>query len=92
MQDLIESKAISFTPVGPNVNNNLMPLHTSSSVSVIEDSEGRNLVSRVDQMKTSLVVVKEILLKSGVFPDCQYDYDQCLSDPQMCEKLKCGVQ
>lgn len=89
---LLESKTIFFTPVGPNVNNIPMPPHACPPVSVIGVSEGKNLVARVDQMKTALAVVKEHLLKNGVFPDFQSDCDQCLLDPHICEKLKSGVQ
>lgn len=92
VHDLIDSKVISFTPNGPNVNNNLMPSHVGPSVSVIEEYEGQNLVSRVDEMKTSLAMVKEQLLKNDVFPGCQSGCEQCLSNTQMCKKLKFGVQ
>lgn len=40
VHDLIDYKAISFTPNGPNMNNNPMPPHAGPSVSVIEESEG----------------------------------------------------
>lgn len=43
-------------------------------------------------MKTSLTLVKEKLLKNDVFPGCQYDYESCLSNPLMCEKLKCAIK
>lgn len=59
VQDLIDSQAITFMPKGHNVNKNPMLPHIGPSMSVIEESGGQNLVSRVDEMKTYLVVVKE---------------------------------
>lgn len=41
------------------MNKNHMPPHVGPSVSVIEESEGRNLMSGVDRINTSLEVVKE---------------------------------
>lgn len=35
IHDLIDSKAISFAPNGPNVNNDAMPPHVGPSVSML---------------------------------------------------------
>lgn len=42
VQELIESKAITFAP---NVNNNPMPPHDNPAVNMMEVEEGRKLVS-----------------------------------------------
>lgn len=44
VQDLIDSKAITFTPNGPNVNNNLMPPHNKPAVNMVEFDNGRRLM------------------------------------------------
>lgn len=36
VQDLIDSKVISFTPQGPNINNNHIPGHAGPSINVME--------------------------------------------------------
>lgn len=73
VHDLIDSKAISFAPNGPNVNNNPMPPHTGPSVSMLEGFRDYSMVTDVDKVKTSLVVVKEKLLSNDVFPGCAAD-------------------
>lgn len=40
VQDLVEAKAVTFTPRGPNVKTNPMPTHGGASVSVIEEFNG----------------------------------------------------
>lgn len=69
-----------------------MPHHVGASVNIIEEFEGRSLVSSVDEMKTHFSVVKEQLLKNNLFPGWQSDCELCLSNPHMREKLKCGIQ
>lgn len=92
VQDLIDSKAISFAPNGPNANNNPMPPHASPSVSMVEESQYYSLVIGIGEMKNSLTLVKDKLLSNDVFPICLVDCEQCLLDPQNCEKLRGGVQ
>lgn len=58
VQDLIDSKAISFAPNGPNINNNPMPPHVSPSVGMVEESREYSTMVDVDKVKTSLTVVK----------------------------------
>lgn len=67
VQDLIDSKANSFTPAGPNVNNNLMPPHTGHPVNVIQESTKVNRISKVDMIKTPLLAVKEQLILKNMF-------------------------
>lgn len=74
VQDLIYSKAVSFTPNGPNVNNNPIPPHVGPSVSMLEESRDYKVLTDVDKVKTSLAVVKEKLLSNDVFPNCSANY------------------
>lgn len=92
VQDLLDSKVISFAPTGPNVNNNPMPPHVGHSVNMIEESIKHNLISNVDMMKTHLLVLKEQLLLKNVFPGCTSDYAHCLNNPQGCGEVKKGIQ
>lgn len=92
MQDLNDVNAITFMLNGPNINNNPMPPHISPSMSVLEEYGGKKTVSSVDNIKTSLAIVKEQLLMNEVYPNCDIDYEHCLISPQVCEKLNAGVQ
>lgn len=58
-QDLLDSKAISSAPAGPNVNNNLMPPHAGHPVNMIQESAEVDCISKVDMIKTLLLEVKE---------------------------------
>ncbi|XP_050875576.1 uncharacterized protein LOC127079204 [Lathyrus oleraceus] len=70
VQDLIDSKAITFAPKGPSVNNNLMPPHNNASVNMMEADNGRRLISCVDELKTPLIEIKNALMKDNAFPIC----------------------
>ena len=66
VQDLVDSKLISFTPVGPNVQINPMPPHEGATTNAIEEGVEQMLMTKVDEIKMPLAVVKEHLLKQGV--------------------------
>lgn len=87
VKDLIDSKAITFVPNGPNVNNNPMSPHNKPAVNMVEIDEGRRLVSRVDELKTPLIKIKEQLLKSSVFPVYDANCEHCVINPQECKVL-----
>ncbi|XP_050875021.1 uncharacterized protein LOC127078622 [Lathyrus oleraceus] len=70
VQDLIDSKAITFAPKRPNVNNNPMPPHNNASVNMMEAHNGRRLMSYVDELKTPLIEIKNALMKNNTFPVC----------------------
>lgn len=92
VEDLIDSKAISFVHVAPNVNNNPMPPHVGHPVNMIQESVVVDRISKVDMIKTLLLEVKEQLLLRNVFPGCTFDFTQCEDTPQGCEKLKKGIK
>ncbi|XP_050915609.1 uncharacterized protein LOC127130687 [Lathyrus oleraceus] len=66
VQDLIEAKAVSFTPRRPNVNTNPMPTHKDASVSAIEDSDQGKLIRKVEEIQTHITKIGAQLLKSGL--------------------------
>ncbi|XP_050895943.1 uncharacterized protein LOC127102641 [Lathyrus oleraceus] len=92
VQDLIDSKAITFAPKGPNVNNNPMPPHNNASVNMMEADNGRRLMSCVDELKTPLIEIKNALMKDNAFPICSNDCEHCLINPQQCRTLKSVIQ
>lgn len=69
-----------------------MPPHVNHSVNIIEESIKHNLISKVDMMKTPLLVLKEQLLLKNVFPGCTSDCAHCLNNPQGCGEVKKGIQ
>ncbi|XP_050889358.1 uncharacterized protein LOC127094581 [Lathyrus oleraceus] len=92
VQDLIDSKAITFAPKRPNMNNNLMPPHNNASVNMMEADNGRKLTSCVDELKTPLIEIKNALMKNNVFPICGNYCEHCLINPQQCGTLKSVIQ
>lgn len=92
VRDLIDSKAITFTPNVPNINNNIMPPHNKTNVNMVEMDNGRRLITYVDELKTPLVDIKNVLLESDLFPICTTTCEECLIDPQWCKILKTAIQ
>ncbi|XP_050914741.1 uncharacterized protein LOC127129632 [Lathyrus oleraceus] len=92
VQELIDSKAITFSPKRPNVNNNLMPPHNNASVNMMEADNGRRLMSCVDELKTPLIEIKNALMKDNAFPICSNDCEHYMINPQQCRMLKSVIQ
>ncbi|XP_050876657.1 uncharacterized protein LOC127080379 [Lathyrus oleraceus] len=69
VQDLIEAKAVSFTPRCPNVNTNPMPTHKDASVSAIEESGQGKLICKVEEIQTPIARIGAQLLKNGLIPE-----------------------
>ncbi|KAI5405471.1 hypothetical protein KIW84_052309 [Lathyrus oleraceus] len=91
VQDLIDAKTINFAPT-PNVVNNPMPQHGGPRVNSVEDGENLNLVVNINDVQTSLFVVKEHLLRGGVFPGYDKNCSDCGNHENGCVKLKEGIQ
>lgn len=71
MQELLDSKAIQFTPEnGPNVIQNPMPAHVGLAVNVVGEGESLNLIMDMNLLSTPLPCVKSYLIQNGVFPGC----------------------
>ncbi|XP_050918902.1 uncharacterized protein LOC127136386 [Lathyrus oleraceus] len=85
VQDLIETKVITFTPRRPNVSTNAMPTHEGASVSAIEEVNKGDLIKKVEEIQTPIVVIGAQLLKSGLIP-----ID--LVDEENVEELKSFIQ
>lgn len=81
-QDLIDSNAILFAPNDPNVNNNLMPPHNKENVSMIELDDRRKVITSVSELKTPLIEIKNVLMRSDAFSVCTKTYEHCLMDLQ----------
>lgn len=77
MQDLIDSKAIKFAPNDPNVNNNPIPRHNKPTVNTVEFDNRRRLMSRVEELKTRLIEIKNVLMKNDVFPIYSTTCEHC---------------
>ncbi|XP_050875925.1 uncharacterized protein LOC127079584 [Lathyrus oleraceus] len=93
VQELLDSKAIQFTPNnGANVIQNLMPAHGGSTVNMMEEGESLNLIMDVNLLSTPLPCVKSYLIQNGVFPGCSPDCCECQNQPNGCVSLKIGIQ
>ena len=91
VQDLIDAKTINFAPV-PNVVNNSMPQHGGHRVNCIEGVESEDLVVRIDEIQTSLLVIKGRLLDGGVHPGCDKGCVACPESDNGCSQLRAGIQ
>lgn len=67
-----------------------MPPHAGPSISMIE--EENKVKHCVEEIRTSLAVVKEQLLMNEVHPGCDAECKDCLMNPRGCDKLKVGIQ
>ena len=91
VQDLIDAKTINFSPA-PNVVNNPMPQHGAHRVNNLEDGEAEDLVVSVEDVQTSLLVVKGRLLNGGVYQGCYEDCSDCAGSENGCVQLRVGIQ
>ncbi|KAI5426567.1 hypothetical protein KIW84_032125 [Lathyrus oleraceus] len=89
--DPIDAKTINFASV-PNVVNNPMPPHDAHRVNNLEDGEAEDLLVSVEDVQTPLSVVKDRLLKGGVFPGCDQGCVDCAESENGCIQLRAGIQ
>ncbi|KAI5407877.1 hypothetical protein KIW84_053933 [Lathyrus oleraceus] len=69
-----------------------MPHHGAHRVNNVEGEEALDLVVNVDDVQTSLLVVKERLLDGGIFPGCDQGCSDCEDSAKGCIQLKNGIQ
>lgn len=65
---------MTFTPKGPNVGTNHMPVHRGASASVIEDAN-QELVEKVKEIQTYIDVIGVQLKERGLIPTNHGDKD-----------------
>ena len=49
-------------------------------------------MSRVDEMKTLILDIKNVMMKNDAFPVCNVNSELSLTDPQQCEVLNNVIQ
>lgn len=77
-----------YVPNSLNVNNNPMSPYNKPTMNMIEVEEKKKLVSWVDRLKTPLIDIKNLLMKSNLFIVYDSNCEHCLINPQECEVLK----
>lgn len=90
VQDLVESKAISLTPNGPNVKNNPMPNHAGPSVNSISEELGT--IKRVEEIQMPLLILERYLMGHGLIFECHANCEDFPRDPKGCKKLRDIIQ
>ena len=76
IQDLIDAKEVEFDALEkPNVISSLMPKHGHNIHAIMEDTH----VTDVVDLLTLLLVIKENLMRVGIFPVCGKDCYFCLN-------------
>ncbi|XP_058726011.1 uncharacterized protein LOC131597324 [Vicia villosa] len=93
VQDLLDAKAIEFTPTqGPNVVQNPMPprgAHAANAIEVVEDTR---LVKDVIELGSLLPLLKNELLKMGLYSGCGECCIDCMAISSVCDKVRSGIQ
>ncbi|KAI5394744.1 hypothetical protein KIW84_061385 [Lathyrus oleraceus] len=69
-----------------------MPQHGGHRVNNVEGGEAEDLIVNIEDVQTSLLVVKGRLLKGGVDPGCNEDCLGCSETVNGCDQLKAGIQ
>ncbi|XP_050890706.1 uncharacterized protein LOC127096140 [Lathyrus oleraceus] len=68
------------------------PTHGGHRVNCVEGAESEDLVVRVDEIQTSLLVVKGHLLDGGVHPGCDECCMGCAESDNGCMQLRAGIK
>ena len=69
-----------------------MPQHGGPRVNNVKEGDAVDLIASVNEVQTSLLAVKERLLKGGVFPGCDKGCPDCDEQENGCEQLRAGIQ
>jgi hypothetical protein len=69
-----------------------MPQHGVLRVNNVEGGKAEDLVVSVEDVHTSLFVVKDRLLNGGVYPGCDQDCSECAGSEDGCVQLRAGIQ
>src|SRR3954469_3396258 len=91
VQDLLDDKLISFTPTGPNVQNNPMPPHAGTT-NAVELCDEQILVTDVNEVKMPLAMVREHLVQQRILCELHDFCLQCSSTPEECARLRDEIQ
>lgn len=88
VQDLIDSKLLTFKEEGPDVKGNPMHVHFVPFVDVVGESVKRDVIKEVRSVKSSLSMIHEKLWKHGMIPEVHTNCEICMSYPNNCEELR----
>lgn len=69
----------------------MMPPHNKSTINMVEFDNGRRFLSYVDELKTQLIEIKNILMKNNTFPFCSTTCEHCLNNLYQYETLKSAI-
>lgn len=79
VHEFIESKAVTFTTLGPNLRTNPIPTHAEPSISVVEESVEQEMIEKVEEIQTPIDVIGVQLRKYGLIPTNNVDKEACIS-------------
>lgn len=85
VQDLIDGKAFTFMPTGQNVRTNPMLTHVGPLFNVVEESDNQELIKKLEEIQTPLLVIGEQLIKDGLILKNHVDGEGYISDPETTE-------
>lgn len=69
-----------------------MPPHDKTNVNMVELDSCRKVITSMNDLKTPLLEIKNVLLRSDEFSVCVQTYEYCSKDPQQCKVLKASIQ
>ncbi|XP_050877409.1 uncharacterized protein LOC127081171 [Lathyrus oleraceus] len=92
VRELIDSNIMSFRDMGPNMKDNLIPLHRNPTVNVIEDASDGIVVEKVDNVRTPLAAFHARLVEVGLINVCHDNCEECAIHPKGCQMVHDNIQ
>ncbi|XP_050919593.1 uncharacterized protein LOC127137151 [Lathyrus oleraceus] len=92
VQKLTRAGILTFKNMGPNVKDNPMPSHGPSSVNNIEVCLNEQRVTKMEEIRRSLVEIHSVLCAHGLF---QHDHQICVTcsvNSRGCRKIQDDLQ
>ncbi|XP_050896536.1 uncharacterized protein LOC127103311 [Lathyrus oleraceus] len=92
VQELIDSKVLSFRDMGPNVKNNPLPPHGDPIVNAIEDASDGVMVKKVDDAKTPLATFHAGLVEADLINVYHNSCEECATHSRGCQTIRDNIQ
>ncbi|XP_050890261.1 uncharacterized protein LOC127095640 [Lathyrus oleraceus] len=92
VQKLTRAGILTFKNMGPNVKDNPMPSHGPSSVNNIEVCLNEQRVTKIEEIRRSLVEIHSVLCAHGLFQHDHQICGTCSVNSRGCRKIQDDLQ
>ncbi|XP_050915284.1 uncharacterized protein LOC127130289 [Lathyrus oleraceus] len=92
VQKLTRAGILTFKSMGPNVKDNPMPSHGPSSVNNIEFCLNEQRVTKIEEIRQSLVEIHSVLCAHGLFQHDHQICGTCSVNSRGCRKIQDDLQ